>query len=277
MSRDAPTGATRVAAWRGTYGAFAFASLLLSVFSGIVLVLPYEVHDAYGSVATLVLTNPGAVFFRNLHYWAAQAFLVLTGLHLWDHLRRGTERRVGSGMWLRLTLAIPVSAFLMISGFILKGDAEGRQALRILATAAGQLPGVGPWVAASLFGVGERLQVVYLHHAATATIVVWLIVIEHARAVWPRATIVLATCVPLGLAALGLSPGLHDGLSAVLKGPWYFLGLQETLHWTGRPIVVVAAGAGLLALVFILPRLPPRWGRATKTLLLATVLVYAVL
>jgi hypothetical protein len=276
MSPDAAQpGPSPPAGWRGTYGEFAFASLWLSVLSGIVLVLPYDVQDPYGSVATLILTNPGAAFFRNLHYWSAQAFFVLTGLHVWDHLRVGTERRVSGGVWLRLTLTLPVTAFLMISGFILKGDSEGRQALRILAAAAGQLPWLGSWIAASLFGIGERLQVVYVHHAATATIVACLFVIEHARAVWPRTAIVCATFAPLALAGLVLSPSLHDGLSAVIKGPWYFLGLQEALHWTPWPIVLVAVGVGLLALVLVLPRLPLQAARTTKMLLLATVVVYA--
>ncbi len=278
MSRSVrrPASGAQAAVTRATYGEFAFASLLLSVASGVLLALPYDVNDAYGSVATLVLTNPGAAFFRNLHYWTAQAFLVLTGFHIWDHLRQGTERGVRRGVWLRLTLTLPVVAFLMISGFVLKGDADSRQALRILASTAGTLPIAGSWIAAFLFGVGDRLQIVYIHHAATATIVAWLFVVEHARSLWPRRAVVAATFVPAALAALVVSPGLHDGLSGVMKGPWYFLGLQEALHWAPWPLVVVGAGVALLALLFALPRLPARVAHAARRLLAAALAAYLV-
>ena len=76
----------------------------------------------------------------------------------------------------------------MLSGFVLRGDPEGRQALRILTEATSQVPIVGTLLATLVFGAAERLDLVYVQHAATATIVVWLFVIEHARRVWPRAT-----------------------------------------------------------------------------------------
>ena len=278
MSPDAAHGGPpRSSPGRGTYGDYAFASLLLTAVSGVALALPYDVHDAYGSVATLVLTNPGAVFFRNLHSLAAQAFLALTALHMWDHLRQGTEQRVRRGPWWRLTALLPVAAFLMISGFILKGDPEGRQALRILVAAAGEVPVIGWWLSASVFGVGGRLQVVYLHHAATATLVAWLFTVEHARSIWPRSPAVFAAFVPLAALALVWSPGLHDGLSKLIKGPWFFLGLQELLHWTTRPIVIVLLGLSLLALVGALPDLPRRLARLAKGLLAAILACYLVL
>ena len=48
-------------------------------------------------------------------------------------------------------------------------------------------PAAGPAPGAFVFGAAERLDVIYVQHAATATIVVWLFIIEHARRVWPRA------------------------------------------------------------------------------------------
>ena len=101
-------------------------------------------------------------------------------------------------------------------------------------------------LSALLFGTGSDRQVLYVHHIATASIFLWLLVVEHARAVWPRPVATLVAFAPVAVAALVLTPGLHDGLSPIVKGPWYFLGLQETLHWLSHPVWAVVAALALL-------------------------------
>ena len=228
-------------AW-GRFGDLATAAFIVAAASGVAVAIPYQPGDAYGSIATMLLANPAAAFFRNLHYWSGQVCLLATLLHVWDHLRARTEGRVGRGVWLRLTLTLPLVVFLMLSGFMLRGDAEGRQALRIVAEATAQVPLVGSLLSAFLLGIGDRLDVLYIQHAATATIIVWLFIIEHARRVWPR----VRRCWPCwsrpARSRCVVSPGLHNGFDPIVKGPWYFLGLQEILHWTPWPIVVVGAG-----------------------------------
>ena len=219
MPREPIAQAAVLSTPAGTFGDLATAAFIVAAATGVAVAVPYDSHDAYGSIAALLLANPAAAFFRNLHYWSSQFCLVLTLIHVWDHLRARTEAHVGRGVWLRLTLALPLVAFLMLSGFLLRGDAEGRQALRILAEATGQIPAVGTLLATFLFGTGERLNLVYVQHAATATIIVWLFVIEHARRVWPRGpAFILVTLVSAAL-SLVVSPGLHDGLDPVVKGP----------------------------------------------------------
>ena len=240
----------------GTLGDLATAAFVVAAVSGVVVAVPYDTQDSFGSIAAIILANPAGAFFRNVHYWAGQLCLALTLLHTWDHLRARTERRVGRGVWLRLALTLPLVAFIMLSGFILRGDAEGRQALRILTDATSRLPFVGPLLATLAFGATERLDVIYVQHAATATIAVWLFVIEHARRVWPRLpAFVAVTAITSGI-SLFLSPGLHDGLAPVVKGPWYFLGLQEILHWTPWPLAVRRCRRGGRRVVLRDPRGP---------------------
>lgn len=267
----------RADAFRSTYGELAFACLLISAVAGVVLAVPYDVARPYDSVASLLLANPGAAFFRSMHYWAAQLFLVLTLLHVWDHLRRGTEVRVPAGVWARVTLSLPLAGFLMLSGFMLKGDAEGTQALRIVTALMTDFPVVGRILAAALFGVGADRQILYVHHVATASILVWLFVAEHGRFIWPRAMTALIALVCSVLLSLVWSPSLHDGLDGVVKGPWYFLGVQEALHWLSRPLLLVPVGVALLVLVFLLPRLSLRTSRNIKRGLAALAVVYASL
>jgi len=262
---------------RPTYGDLGFASLFVAVVSGVLLALPYDVAAPYASVARLVQENPAAAWFRNVHFWSAQAFLILTALHIWDHLRQATERKVAPGAWARLTISIPAAAFVMLSGFMLKGDAEALQAWRIVSTVTASIPGIGPVASTLLFGAGEGLQILYVHHVATASIFIWLIVVEHARAVWPRAIATVVAFAPVAVLSLFAAPGLHDGLDPIVKGPWYFLGLQEALHWLTHPMLAVAAGAAALAAVFAIPRLGPRGARAVKIALAVALAVYLAL
>ena len=264
-------------ALRASWGELAFAGLLLAAASGIALAVPYAAERPYDSLALLLLTNPAGALFRNLHYWAGQIFLVLTLAHTWDHLARWTESRLPRKMWWRTTALLPLAAFVMLSGFMLKGDAEAQQAIRLVTSLLGQVPWIGPLVSIAIVGTEGHRQILYVHHVATASMLIWVFVAEHARAIWPRMVAVVEVLAPASLASLFLSPALHDGLDPVVKGPWYFLGLQEALHWTSRPIVILAASAGLVGLVAVLPRLSERWARTVKVGLAATTVLYGLL
>ena len=274
-----PGAARRPAAlWRVSFGDAALATFVLCAVSGVLLVAGFDAGDGTRSIAEWLLANPGATFLRNLHYWTAQAFLVLTLLHGWDHLRRGTESRLPPGVWLRLVASLPVLAFLMLSGFLLRADADAQQARRIFEEVVRLVPLAGPMLATLLFGADEgSLQVVYLHHAATATVIVWLVIVDHARRVWGGARAMGVAALGAGVLALLVSPGLHDGLDPVVKGPWVFLGLQELLHWTSWPLVVVGLSAAALVFVWWLPRWTPAAAARAKRGLFAAVAGYFVL
>lgn len=274
MSPERLTPGTPVSTRVGTFGDLAAATFIVAAASGVAVAIPYKPGDAYGSIATMLLVNPAAAFFRNLHYWSAQACLLATLLHVWDHLRARTEGRVDTGVWLRLTLTIPLVVFLMLSGFMLRGDAEGRQALRIVVGATAQVPLLGSLLSAFLLGIGDRLDVLYIQHAATATIIVWLFIVEHSRRVWSRVPALMAVLTATGAVSMVVSPGLHNGFDPIVKGPWYFLGLQEILHWTPWPIAVVAGGTCVVALVFALRVMRPARSAVARRGLLVLLVAY---
>jgi hypothetical protein len=278
MSPDRlPPHAPRRWAFRSSWGELAFAGLLVAAASGVALALPYDIEHPFDSLALLLLTNPGGAFLRNLHYWTGQAFLVLTVAHTWSHLARWTETRMPRRMWWRTTASLPLSAFVMLSGFMLKGDAEAQQAIRIVGALLEQVPWVGGLVSLALVGTDGHRQILYVHHIATATALIWVFVAEHARAAWPRLVAAVEVLAPAALISVFASPALHDGLDPVVKGPWYFLGLQEALHWVRWPAAIVVVGALLTAAVVVLPRLPDRRARAAKAGLAAALVVYALL
>jgi len=117
-----------------TFGHIAFASFLISVVSGIFLAIPYDVSKPLESISKLLLINENAKLIRSIHYWGAQYFLIFTVLHFWDHLRLSTEKNVKANVWLRLTITILITIYIMLSGFILKGDSESQLAHSIFSS-----------------------------------------------------------------------------------------------------------------------------------------------
>ena len=126
-----------------TYGSIAISSLLICIFSGIILAIPYNVKSPFLTISSFLITNPGAVLIRNLHYWSAQIFLIFILFHIYDHFKKSSEKRVKSGIWFRLTIGIIIIFLAMITGFILKGDADSLQARRIMHALLAKIPIAG--------------------------------------------------------------------------------------------------------------------------------------
>jgi hypothetical protein len=265
-SSSAPDGRTvalfdRWNARLPSIGDLAFAAFWLALGSGALVAVPYDVAAAADSLQLLLLANPTGAFVRGLHYWSAQLFLVFTALHLIEHLARRTEARVHLGVWLRLVLSTVVVVYLMLSGYVLKGDGEGQLARQVLAGLLDRLPLLGGALHSLLLGPEGSLQLLYVQHAATASLLTLAFIVEHFRRAWPGPAAWLAVLVSSAGLSLALVPTLHVPADPVVKGPWYMLGLQELLHWLRSPglaWIPLLAGLALLAgLPFWPPRSPP--------------------
>ena len=260
-----------------TYGHIAFAAFLIAAVSGIFLAIPFDIVKPFDSVSLILLTNPGGVLFRNVHYWSAQFFLIFTILHLFDHLKNSTERNLKSAVWTRLVISILVVFFVMLSGFILKADADSLQAKRIITSLLDKIPLFGKQLSYSFFGGDKNFQIIYVHHIATATIFLWIIIVEHSRFIWPKLKLVLYLTPLLILIGYLFPPVLNDGLVSVIKGPWYFLGLQEILHWLSYPLISIAIILIVLFAIYILPKLSESNSGLLKRAILASGIIYIVL
>ncbi|NOX47327.1 MAG: DUF4405 domain-containing protein [Chlorobi bacterium] len=260
-----------------TYGAIATASFLICAISGVVLAVPFDVNAAYDSISLMIIANPGAAFFRNVHYWSAQIFLVFVFLHIWEHFKIKSEKKVSSGVWFRLSISILFVMFVMISGFILKGDPDSEQASRILTALLEKIPLAGSLLSKALFGNGESLQLVYVHHVATATIFLVIIILEHARTLWVKASTFFINLFIIAILSFALNAPLHDNLSPVVKGPWYFVGFQEILHWFSNPSFVVWFVILLIGFVWVLRIMKDKAAQITKKSLFYLFWIYMLL
>jgi hypothetical protein len=232
-----------------TWGWVATASLLICAVSGVLLTVPYDVTQPYLSVTRLVTANPAASYVRNLHYWSAQLFLILTFVHLFDHLLKGSELNIRmKGIWFRLSFSLIFVFYAMISGFILKADGDSLQAQRILDSLIRGIPGIGNMLADTFVGLPGKFQGIYIQHAATATIIIFVVVLEHARSLVVNLKTFVITTLILGSVSLFFRAPVNGLNDEIMKGPWYFIGLQEILHWLPRP-VYASVGLGLLLLL----------------------------
>jgi len=269
-----------------TYGWIAVASLIVCVVTGVFLIIPYNPSQAYLSVTSFVTSNPAASLTRNIHYWSAQVFLILTILHFFHHFtsfgdlfikNSRSGRPLKKGVWVQLIISVLVIFYVMLSGFILKDDADSRQAHLLLSGLLSSVPLIGEGLSYVLAGSGKSLMVLYLHHAATATILLFIVTYEHVRSLrvsW--ATFVYTSVFIIVLGFLFRAP-LSQQDEAVMKGPWFFVGIQELLHLIAQPFIVVSLISAFLLLVFLVPFTKPAISAWLKRLVIVIIAMYIVL
>jgi len=257
-----------------TAGWIAAASLILCGLSGALLAIPFDFFRAYPSIFELLLFNPVGSLVRNFHYWSAQLFFLFAILHIYDHFSKSTESNIRNyRTWLILCMALLFLGYEMISGFILKGDAAGLQAARILSSLLESVPVFGKMLRSAFTGSEDHRQIVYVQHIATGTIILIIAVYEHVRTFRLRMKTLVVVFAGLFLISLIFRApfGLSD--SNELKGPWFFLGIQEMLHWTSYPFLVIF----LILVLFLLLIFLPRFGKKGRSMIKWTFLLVGIL
>ncbi|HKJ42645.1 MAG TPA: cytochrome b N-terminal domain-containing protein [Sunxiuqinia sp.] len=234
-----------------TFGTMALSMLWLVLASGVLLAIPYQVERPYLSISTIMVGNPWASIIRNLHFWSSQFFLIFSLIHLYDHFHH--KKRIGfkkSIAW-RLSLGVLIIFLAMLTGFLLKGDADSEQARQILQTLAERIPLIGKSLAYSLLGSSGNFQLIYVHHIATFTVFIAIVMVEHSRRLWPSTIEFMLSFFGVLVVSYFFSAPLHDNLNPTVKGPWYFVGFQEILHWLSHPEWSLLLFLAVLVLIYI--------------------------
>ncbi len=260
-----------------SYGMMSLSFFLIALVSGIFLAIPFDIENPYSSIGRLLIANPWASLFRNLHYWSAQFFLVLAVLHIWDYLKKSKEISLRKGVWFRLVISILFIFLLMLSGFILKADADSMQARRILESLLSSIPVFGDLISYTVLGSEGDFQLIYVHHLATTSIFLVIIIIEHAKTIWGSLRTFIILLAFTTVLSIFFQAPLHNNLDPVMKGPWYFLGLQEILHWLSYPGISLMLITGILILIYFLPSLRNRPEQLTRNLILYSFWAYLLL
>lgn len=260
-----------------TFGTLALALFGLVLISGVFLAIPFNVQTPYLSISNMLVGNPWASLIRNFHFWSSQFFLIFSLLHIYDHFHYKKKIGFKTGMALRLSLGILIVFLAMLSGFLLKGDADSEQARQILNTLIQYIPFFGKSLAFSFLGNEGSYQLIYVHHIATFTVFIAVIMVEHSRKFWPTVSdFILSFFATLSLSYFFNAP-LHDNINPSVKGPWYFVGFQEILHWMRHPGWSLLLFLVLLVLIYIVNAKKNRAAFFSKRILLAFTIFYLFL
>ena len=109
-------------------GSLAVAAFVICALSGLLLAAVYRPAAPLESLALMLMRNPPGAWVRSVHFWSAQCFLVCSVLYLVECLARRAETQMPFGAWFRLILTGPIILFVLLSGFILRGDPAAAQA-----------------------------------------------------------------------------------------------------------------------------------------------------
>lgn len=262
---------------RSEAGYISIALLLILIVSGILLSLVYDAKQPFVSVTSMLLISESASIIRNIHYWSGNLFIIALFFHMISHLLRNSETEISLWRWTRLIFVLVASFYAMISGFILKGDSDSISAFFVLKSLFESIPLIGQFLASVMVGADEKnFTILFIHHSITATLLIVLFNFEHSKAVWGEKKTFAFTTLTILFLGFTLQPKLQDFNAVNLKGPWYFVGLQEILSVVSYPIIIIAVISLGLILLGLLPSLNQANRQRVKWILLAGMLIYCI-
>ncbi len=239
-----------------TYGQIALTCLLLSLVTGFVVGYQYEVSAPFISTTAIEATLPFGWFWRSLHFWTSQGFVIFLCLHsfdTWQGMNIGQGKRLKIH-WTIITITIPLGILALFSGYVLRFDGTGQAAGAIAEHLLLAVPWIGKALNRLFMAIGsEGLNRLYVVHIL-AGILCW------ALGTWYHTRTVRINFASFGLTTLFfivfcmfIRAPIDLPLSHLhlIHGPWFFLGIQELLrHFSPLiagilfpviPVVTVAA------------------------------------
>jgi quinol-cytochrome oxidoreductase complex cytochrome b subunit len=265
---------------------------VLQVVTGVWQMFYYAptVDHAYASVSYLRLYVPFGWLMHGLHYWGAQAFIVVMGLHVIRVFVWGAYKKPRELTWLVGVLLLVIGATLVFTGALLPWDMLGYWASDVGTSMAGTVPWVGEFFRAMLRGGATMGQLTlsrfFTLHVMILPAVLALLIVIHIVAFrqkgsagpwnperrrssgpfWPDQVfkdllvIVGMTIILVGLSAFLPAPftGEADPLNSthIPKPEWNFLFLYEAVklfEGSWEPLGTIGLPTVLLLLLLSLP------------------------
>ena len=262
MNFDAVKERLRTFPW----GATSLVSLYLSLVSGVLVALQYDLAAPFHSTLALSTLAPYGEFFRSLHFYSSQGFFLLMLVHFLAVFAK-TENYSRSS-YSRLIIAIAISLLLLFTGYILRADSTGYSAGVIAEEIFTNLPIIGAALNAILFSVTDHgVQRIYVHHVITYDLLWLALVWEHLRRYRIQTQKYLwLILIFLGLSTVVAAPMDQDKLGIhFISGPWFFLGLQELLRYFNPILAGIVFPVALMAALLCLHKKNRYWKAAWYT------------
>ncbi len=270
----------------GLVSFFLFAILTLT---GLALMLYYvpDTQAAYRSMKDLQYAVAFGMFLRNAHRWAAHGMVAVVFLHMCRVFFTGAYKPPREFNWVVGVLLLLLTLALSFTGYLLPWDQLAFWAITVGTSIVAYFPVLGPELRYLLLGgheIGQAalLRFYVLHCLILPLAMAGLVALHFWRVrkdgglsapvhasqrrvlAWPHLVLRELTVLVLVLVAVNVFALLVDApLEAIAdatrtpnpaKAPWYFLGLQELVHYGAIFGGVVVPTALVLALL-VLPYL----------------------
>ena len=259
------------------------SALILCVFSGIILTFYYRpMGNVFQNVEEITTLVPYGWFFRQFHYISGQVFVILMLFHTVDHFLRRRYFTYAARQWFLLILSLCLCFFVLFTGFVLKGDKEGFFAGKIFLNILREIPVAGERLSKLFIAPGESFFFLpFLYHCFFLPILLVYLIREHIREWLPDQKVLFVGIAGLFLYSLIVKPHVDippDAAVDVVKGPWFFLGIQSLLKIM-HPFLAGLIIPGLFVFcVLILPKAgTASWGRALHYLVTTAFCLYGLL
>ncbi len=245
--------------WLPKLGEITLSSLLIALISGMLLIPGFQSALApFKSVSHLINSGLFGHFLHSCHAYAADLFLAALFLHALEYVLKQSFTTYDGLSWLWLALLAATGLAVVFSGFLSLGSMESQDALHIARNIFGQLGNAGQ-AFSRYFLLGSSkgsVLTILLHHAATFSILSIVLTFVHLNRLkadgyaFYYTLILIALLAVLFPAGIGTAPGAE---LAVVKGPWYFRGLQEMLSWQPAWVAGIVFPLLLLLVFALLP------------------------
>ncbi len=258
------------------------AALLISMGSGFVVAYQYDTATPFVSTVAIASLLPWGWMWRAMHFWSSQLFLLLLLIHTWHRSAEAVQvgnRRGGKRYWAILSITLPLGVFALFTGYVLRFDETGRAASSIAGHLFVSIPLFGQWLDRLLMSVSlEGVQRVYVVHVAVTALLWGIGTWYHTRRVLIKyGLFVSALLFILPVSLVVPAPmDLPGAYLDIIKGPWFFLGVQELLRYMPPLAAGVVFPMIPMALLMAMP-LGVRWKRGMMAGIAAWLMIYGLL
>ena len=259
------------------WGSWSLICLYISLLSGVIVGLQYDLSEPFYSTAALDLLIPYGKYFRSLHFYSSQFFFLFAVIHYIVAFNKtdsySNNRRI------LLVLSLPTSLLLLFTGYVLRNDSTGASAGVIAENILLATPLIGSIFNELLFSITNHgMQRVYLHHVISFDLLLLILAWEHLRRYPVKIShYPLLITLVLSFSIFISAPMDPEELGRFyITGPWFFLGLQELLRYL-PPFIAGIVIPGFFLMVLIIFSKSHRWFSRLLTVICGWLLVYTVL
>jgi len=227
--------------------------LLISTISGLILLFQFDVSMPLQSVVYINSILPFGWLWRSLHYWSSQLFMLFLLIHLierFDLLEVFDKKREKSMnmsknkyfiavnedfiMWLLLVSTVILGVGALFTGYVIRWDETGRSAGTIASEIIKSIPVIGFFMDRIFMDTNyEAINKAFALHI-TLTLILWGIGSwYHTKRVLLGNKALLFAFITSFIFSIIFMPQLKspDIITENIKGPWFFLGVQELLRY----------------------------------------------